>query len=358
MNGVTAKREISDRLDPGGGPAGEPLSFDPRSWSGTKPVQAAEAPAPSRVAGLRVKLAMAAAVLAFAAVLTWFFIPHRSATVPPKPRAAHPRSLAKQAPDTSSAVRFFHGEMDGQSFYTSAVAAGVDDRLISQITGALAFDFDFVREIHPGDTFSVAVEERTGGAPPALLYVSLATAEKSKTLYRFRGAWYDTEGMAAQRSLMRTPVEGARVTSVFGMRNHPVLGYTRMHKGVDFGVPVGTPVYASGDGTIDAIGQHTGYGFYLRIVHSKTLSTAYGHLSAYPQGMKIGVRVRQGEVVAFSGNTGISTGPHLHYEVLVDGTQVNPLEYKVEGGTALSGEALGAFLAQRGRVDAARASAM
>jgi murein DD-endopeptidase MepM/ murein hydrolase activator NlpD len=142
------------------------------------------------------------------------------------------------------------------------------------------------------------------------------------------------------------------------MRDHPVLGYTRMHKGVDFGVPVGTPVYASGDGVVDAIGQHAGYGFYLRIVHSRTLATAYGHLSAYPPEMKIGARVRQGQVVAYSGNTGISTGPHLHYEVLVDGAQVNPLDYKVESAEALSGEALSAFLAQRGRVDAARASAM
>ena len=248
--------------------------------------------------------------------------------------------------------------MDQQSFYTSAVAAGIDDRLVPQITGALAFDFDFVREIHPGDVFEVAVENGAGTAAPSLLYVSLVTADKSRALYRFGGAWYDVRGSTTKRALMRTPVEGARVTSTFGMREHPVLGYTRMHKGVDFGVPVGTPVYASGDGTVEAVGLHDGYGFYLRIAHSGTLATAYGHLSAYPPDIKIGSHVRQGQVVAFSGNTGISTGPHLHYEILVNGQQVNPLEYKAEGGFALQGETLAAFVRVRDRIDMARAGAM
>jgi murein DD-endopeptidase MepM/ murein hydrolase activator NlpD len=317
-------------------------------------------PAASRFSRVPATAIIAAVLLLAAAAfgMAWMFRPdaaksaHRNTTVA---RAASPKAASVAV---ARRVRAFHGEMDQQSFYTSAVAVGIDDRLISQITGALAFDFDFVREIHPGDVFEVAVEDGDGQAAPSLLYVSLVTAEKTKALYRFRGAWYDAQGLATQRALMRTPVEGARVTSTFGMRDHPVLGYTRMHKGVDFGVPVGTPVYASGDGTVDAIGLHTGYGFYLRIAHTKTLATAYGHLSAYPPDIKIGVHVRQGQVVAFSGNTGISTGPHLHYEILVNGEQVNPLEYKVESGSALGGETLAAFIRARDRVDAARAGAM
>lgn len=348
MTVVAAEGENSGSRD---GDA-SPLSFDPRTWSQAR----ADGAQPLRTAARRAPLLIAAGIVAIA-VASWMVVSHRS-VAPARPEAAPAQIAAKASPAPVSALRFLHGEMDGESFYTSAVAAGVDDRLITEITGALAFDFDFVREIHQGDVFSVAVEQRAGGAPPVLLYVSLVTAEKTKALYRFRGAWYDAEGTAAQRSLMRTPVEGGRVTSTFGMRDHPVLGYTRMHKGVDFGVPVGTPVYASGDGVIDAIGEHTGYGNYLRIVHTKTLATAYGHLSAYPPEMRIGTHVRQGQVVAFSGNTGISTGPHLHYEILVDGTQVNPLEYKVEGGATLSGDALAAFVAQRARIDAARASAM
>ncbi|HEY0303175.1 MAG TPA: M23 family metallopeptidase, partial [Rhizomicrobium sp.] len=266
-------------------------------------------------------------------------------------------------------IRILRCEMNEQSFYTSAVAAGIDDRLIADIAAAFTFDFDFVREIHPGDVFEAAVAETldVGGhavGKPQLLYVSLVTAAKSRALYRFQIApgappeWYDGDGRSTRRGLMRTPVDGARVTSTFGMRDHPVLGYTRMHKGVDFGTPVGTPVYASGDGVVDAIGPHTGYGNYLRIVHGPKLATAYGHLSGYPQGIAIGTRVHQGEVVAFSGNTGVSTGPHLHYEIIENGGQVDPLQYKTQVGVSLAGSALAEFRTERDRIDALRAQAM
>lgn len=266
-------------------------------------------------------------------------------------------------------LRVFRGEMDQETFYTSAVSAGIDDRLIPEIAAAFAFDFDFVREVHPGDVFEAAVEEEInpqGDAigPPRLRYVSLVTAVKSKALYRFQvspdspAGWYDADGRTTRRSLMRTPVEGARITSTFGMRDHPVLGFTRMHKGIDFGTPIGTPVYASGDGTIAILGPRGDYGFYLRIAHSSSLATAYGHLSGFAPGLSVGSRVRQGEVVAYSGNTGISTGPHLHYEVLVNGEQVNPLEYKVDEGPPLEGAALARFLKERDRIDELRSRLM
>jgi murein DD-endopeptidase MepM/ murein hydrolase activator NlpD len=341
-------------------PVEPPRSFDPRTWTRTGEAVAPNSPSTtaSRSPNLLV-LAGAIVMLAVVAFCVAWLFQQRPLAAPSHMASVRPKRIEAGGGGALSHVRVIHGEIDQQSFYTSAVAAGVDDRLVPQITAALAFDFDFVREIHPGDVFDVAVEGGGGrGAAPRLLYVSLVTAEKTRALYRFQGNWYDARGLATQRALMRTPVEGARVTSTFGMRNHPVLGYTRMHKGVDFGVPIGTPVYASGDGTIDAIGLHTGYGFYLRIAHSKTLATAYGHLSAYPAGIKLGLHVRQGDVVAFSGNTGISTGPHLHYEVLVNGEQVNPLEYKVEGGAALLGKTLAAFVRERDRVDAARVGTM
>jgi murein DD-endopeptidase MepM/ murein hydrolase activator NlpD len=338
-------------------PPGEPPSFDPRTWTRTPEAAGQIKSRPASRLSPPFAIAIVAAILGVAAGVVWIFRP-QAAQAPRVTVAATTARAKADAAAPGGHVRVFHGEMDQQSFYTSAVAVGIDDRLVSQITSALAFDFDFVREIHPGDVFDVAVEDNAGSAAPALLYVSLRTAEKTKAVYRFRGAWYDGQGLATQRALMRTPVEGARVTSTFGMRDHPVLGYTRMHKGVDFGVPIGTPVYASGDGTVAAAGPNDGYGFYLRIAHTKSLATAYGHLSGYPPSIKIGGQVRQGEVVAFSGNTGISTGPHLHYEILVNGEQVNPLEYKLESASALRGEALMEFVRLRDRVDAARARAM
>lgn len=258
------------------------------------------------------------------------------------------------------------GEMDGNSFYTSAVTAGVPDYLIDDIANAFSFDFDFVREIHPGDVFEVVLEAPVNpdgkvAGTQNVLFASLTTPTKSKAFYRFQAPgqaqaqWYDPSGGTAQKSLMRTPVQGARVTSTFGMRNHPVLGYTRMHKGVDFGVPIGTPVYASGDGVVGYVGVHGGHGNYIRIDHTKTLSTAYAHLSAYGDGIVVGTKVHQGQQIALSGNTGLSTGPHLHYEVIVNGEQVDPLGYVASGGeTLLQGDALKAFMKERLRIDGAR----
>jgi len=156
--------------------------------------------------------------------------------------------------------------------------------------------------------------------------------------------------------LMKTPIDGARITSSFGMRFHPVLGYTRMHRGVDFGAPTGTPVMASGNGVVEFIGWHGGHGKYVRIRHGTPYKTAYGHLSRYARGLKVGMKVRQGQVIAFVGSTGVSTGPHLHYEVLVKDEQVNPLGVKLPTGRNLEGKELAAFKARKSEVDALVAS--
>jgi murein DD-endopeptidase MepM/ murein hydrolase activator NlpD len=274
-------------------------------------------------------------------------------------------SAAPLASDVATRIRVVRGEMDAQSFYSSAVAAGVTDVLVPEFAAAFAFDFDFQREIKPGDIFEAAIEERvdasgdTVGAPH-LVYASLQTAAKARALYRFQPpgdrqlAWFDGNGRSIVRSLMRTPVDGARISSSFGPRMHPVLGYTRMHKGTDFATPVGTPVYASGDGVVEFVGLHGGHGNYVRVRHSKTLETAYAHLSAYA--VAVGATVIQGQVIARSGNTGLSSGPHLHYEVIVNGEQVDPMKFQTESGRNLTGAALQAFIKERNRIDGLRAA--
>lgn len=271
------------------------------------------------------------------------------------------------ATDLNTQIKVVRGEMDANSFYSSAVAAGVTDSLISDFANAFTFDFDFQREIRPGDIFEAAFERRVNGAGEAvgaerLVYASLQTQAKSKALYRFVppgervATWFDGNGSSIIRSLMRTPVEGARISSSFGPRMHPVLGYTRVHKGTDFATPIGAKVYASGDGVIDFVGVHGGHGNYISISHTKTLQTAYAHLSSYGRGIAVGAPVRQGQEIALSGNTGLSSGPHLHYEVIVGGAQVDPMTYETESGRRLQGLTLAAFQKERDRIDALRAA--
>src|SRR5262249_10158648 len=155
--------------------------------------------------------------------------------------------------------------------------------------------------------------------------------------------YYDENGRAARAFLMKTPVEGARISSGFGMRLHPILGYTRMHKGVDFAAPQGTKIFASGAGTIEMAGLKGGYGNYIKIRHDSGYETAYGHMRAFARGMKAGIRVAQGEVIGYVGMTGEATGPHLHYEVLQSGTQINPMSVKVPTGRKLGGPELEQF---------------
>jgi len=150
---------------------------------------------------------------------------------------------------------------------------------------------------------------------------------------------------------MKTPVDGARISSGFGSRFHPILGYTRMHKGVDFAVPTGTPVMAAGSGTIQFMGRASGYGNFVKINHGNGYATDYGHLSRFARGMRAGARVRQGQVFAYSGMSGMATGPHLHYEILINSRQVNPLAVKVAQGRQLAGRLLTVFRDKRQQID-------
>jgi murein DD-endopeptidase MepM/ murein hydrolase activator NlpD len=189
-----------------------------------------------------------------------------------------------------------------------------------------------------------------------LLYAEIGAKGQVTRFYRFdppgggEPQYFDEFGKNIRGFLLRTPVDGARITSGFGMRFHPLLGYTRMHQGIDFGVPVGTPVYAAGDGVVEEARMASGYGRWLKIRHSGGWETGYGHLSRWA--VRAGQRVRQGEIVAYSGNTGRSTGPHLHYEVMEGGQKLNPKGAKVPQGTILGGRELAAFRAEKAHVDA------
>ncbi len=251
------------------------------------------------------------------------------------------------------------------SLYSSALNLGATDREVAALADAFAYDVDFQRDVRPGDEFELVFERfyddegntvRTGD----LLFVSLESRRGARAFYQFmapgdaRPDWYDSDGKSARRFLMKTPINGARLSSGFGMRRHPILGYSRMHRGTDFAAPTGTPILAAGDGTVVRAGPFSSYGNYVRIRHANGYETAYAHMSRFARGMRAGVRVRQGQVIGYVGTTGRSTGPHLHYEVSLRGRQVNPMSLRVANGRNLTGRALELFMIERERIDTLR----
>ncbi|MGK9235800.1 peptidoglycan DD-metalloendopeptidase family protein [Inquilinus limosus] len=269
---------------------------------------------------------------------------------------------ARRAPDggfrSSEAERVLETRPVGiegkieSSLYADATAAGVPDAVVLALLKTWAYSVDFQRDLQPGDRFAVLFNQdhNPDGSVARLGSVEMARLElgdKTLTMYRFESRdgtvdYYDRDGTSVRRLLLRTPVDGARLTSRFGARRHPILGYTRMHRGIDFGAPSGTPIYAAGDGTVELISTQRGYGRYIRLRHNGKLSTAYAHLSRFAR-LKKGARVRQGDVIGYVGSSGMATGPHLHYEVLVAGSQVNPLSVDLPTGTTLAGRDLTAF---------------
>ncbi len=271
------------------------------------------------------------------------------------------------AAELSRQIRVVSGELDADSFYSSAVSAGLIDILIPDFINAFAFDFNLASEVSPGDTFEVAYETNVNAAgdaigEPQLVYASLTTPAKSRTLYRFKSAegefgWYDGNGASTVRSFMRTPVDGARITSNFGPRFHPVLHYTRLHGGTDFAAPVGTPIYAAANGVVTGATPSGCAGNMAILRHDNGYETRYFHLSRYADGVVAGARTTQGSTIGYVGNTGTcTTGPHLHYEVHINGEKVDPLSIKTDAGKkSLEGAILAGFKQARDRVDIARA---
>jgi murein DD-endopeptidase MepM/ murein hydrolase activator NlpD len=213
---------------------------------------------------------------------------------------------------------------------------------MASVIRAFSYDVDFQRDIRPGDHFSVLFE-RFHTADGAVAYdgdivsASLILSGREMEIHRFKARdgvteYVNRDGKSVRRALLRTPVDGARLSSSFGMRRHPILGYSRMHKGTDFAAASGTPVFAAGTGVIEDAGYRGGYGNYIRIKHDTRISTAYAHLSRFSPVIQRGTRVQQGEVIGYVGTTGRSTGPHLHYEVMRDGHQVNPTSIDLSAG--------------------------
>ena len=259
------------------------------------------------------------------------------------------------------------GATINSSLYLSAMQAGIPADVVVQMIHMFSYKVDFQRDIRPGDSFEVFYDYYyTPQGQPAkqgnISYAMMRLGGREIALYRYQpdpnlpADYFDAHGQSAKGMLMKTPVDGARITSGFGMRFHPVLGYTRMHKGVDFGVPIGTPVMAAGSGTIAFMGWENGYGRFVLINNGNGYSTGYGHLSRFTPGLHQGSRVRQAQVIAFSGMTGIATGPHLHYEIRINGHQVNPLKVKMAQGRKLAGRELRDYLVTRLHIDSELAS--
>ena len=239
------------------------------------------------------------------------------------------------------------------SLSAAAGEAGVPQKILNAMVNMFSFDVDFQRDIQKGDSFSVMFEQvvtKDGRvvSTEGIRVASMTLSGSPLKLYSFKHSdgfvdFYNERGEGVRKALLRTPINGARLTSGFGMRQHPILGYSKMHQGIDFGAPTGTPVFAAGDGVIEKREVFGGYGNYVRVRHSSGYATAYAHLSRFGQNIQVGKRVRQEQIIGYVGTTGRSTGPHLHYEILRDNRQVNPMKVKFPSSLKLEGTTLARF---------------
>jgi murein DD-endopeptidase MepM/ murein hydrolase activator NlpD len=262
--------------------------------------------------------------------------------------------------DDGSGVRLY------QSIYETALRNKVPQSVIDDMIRIYSYDVDFQRKVQPGDSFDVFYAGEDEGANVTekneVLFASLTVAGETKKYYRFQTPddsvvdYYDETGKSAKKFLVRKPVNNAIMRSGFGSRRHPILGYVKMHTGVDWATAYGTPIFASGNGTVEVAGLEGGYGKYVKLKHNNGYETAYGHMSAFAKGLEVGKQVRQGQIIGFVGSTGQSTGPHVHYEILVNGRFVDPMRIKLPRGRSLEGPLMAGFEKERDRLDAMMAS--
>lgn len=246
------------------------------------------------------------------------------------------------------------------SLYLAGAKQGVPRGIMASLIRAYSHQIDFQRDIHTGDSFEILYDQptaRNGNAvgQGVIIYAALHTGGRTFPIYRVTfgdGAvdYFNEKGQSVKRSLLRTPLSNARITSSFGRRRHPLLGYTRMHKGVDFGARRGTPIFAAGNGTVIKAKWNGGYGKFIKIRHNGRTYTAYAHMKKFAKGLRKGTRVKQGDVIGFVGNTGRSTGPHLHYEVIIDGRARNPMKVSMPTGRILKGKTLRQFRKGQGKL--------
>jgi len=246
------------------------------------------------------------------------------------------------------------------NLYSSAINAGVEPNIIVEFARIYGFEVDFQRDIRKGDWFEIFYEKfeddnnkvRDTGK---IIYASMYVNGEEINLYNFKDKneeeYYDIKGKSITKSLMKTPINGARLSSSYGMRKHPILGYNKMHRGTDFAAPSGTPIMASGSGTVTRARWCGGGGNCVKIKHNSTYETIYAHMKAFAKGIKEGRKVRQGQIIGYVGSTGMSTGPHLHYEVVVNGKKVNSQRLKLPSGKTLKGTAREQFEMERIKID-------
>jgi len=246
------------------------------------------------------------------------------------------------------------------NLYSSAIESGIEPNIIVEFARIFGFEVDFQRDIRKGDWFEILYEKfeddnnkvRDTGK---IIYASMFVNGEEINLYNFSykddEEYYDIKGKSITKSLMKTPINGARLSSSFGMRKHPILGYNKMHRGTDFAAPSGTPIMASGSGTVTRARWCGGGGNCVKIKHNSTYETIYAHMKAFAKGIREGKKVKQGQIIGYVGSTGLSTGPHLHYEVLVNGKKVNSQKLKLPSGKILKGDARKQFELDRIKTD-------
>ncbi len=240
-----------------------------------------------------------------------------------------------------------------ESLYSDGIKNNLPGDILVKLIKLFSFDLDFQRDIRKNTKVSVSYELNQIKDSNKLEYKDINYAlisidGKDLEYFKFKTSdgyvdYFNRDGKNVKKSLLKTPLDGARISSNYGMRKHPISGFNKMHKGVDFAAPTGTPVYAGGNGIIEYVGNNGGYGKYIRIRHNNEYKTAYAHLSKYKNGIAKGVRVNQGDIIGYVGNTGNSTGPHLHYEIIFQNKHINPLKLKLPSGKILSGEELERF---------------
>lgn len=268
-----------------------------------------------------------------------------------------------RASETIREFNVAHARVAGEiedSLYNAGLEAGLSSTVLSDFIKLFSFDVDFQREIQPGDRFEVFFERHfdDSGKTVKTGRIAAASLELSGHALRYyfyrpsdggEADYFNPRGQSVKKALLRTPIDGAKLTSGFGRRHHPILGYSLMHKGVDFGAAPGTPIQAAGDGTVEVAGFNGAYGNYVRLRHADGYATAYGHMSRIA--VNPGARVRQGQIIGTVGSTGRSTGPHLHYEVIVQGKQTNPMNVRFPSGRKLDGREFEKFRAHMARVE-------
>ena len=248
-----------------------------------------------------------------------------------------------------------------ESLYNSAINLGIKPNIIIEFARLYGFQVDFQRDIWKNDSFQIIYEEfvnennmivDTG----EILFANLNLQNTDLQLYKFEYEenkidYFDENGKSIKKTLMKTPINGARLSSSYGKRKHPILGYTKMHTGTDFAAPTGTPIMASGDGKVIKAGWCGGGGNCVKLKHNNTYQTVYAHMSKFGRGIKKGVRVKQGQIIGYVGSTGLSTGPHLHYEVIENGKKVNSQKLKLPSGKVLKGEERKKFEVSKIKID-------